>query len=247
MALSMEIGFWGYFTSKSTFFILQVNAFLAIASLTNASESFTSGVTAENVSTLVQSIPKDLNTSSPEEAAKTAINGLGCIAAFARLDESIYEPLARTLLDNNAISTALQFVNSPMPTLRAAACEAMCALSSNNLVDFKTVSVTQGATTSLMSSVTRHANEVAHMHANVLSLLGIGMLLQMDEQAQECIASSSLDIGLLLGFMRQHDDGDVQVLATDIFGVLVRKHKDKVAESMRYAQKSMDANLQYTR
>lgn len=195
---------------------------------------------------LIQRIPKDLNMSSSQDAAKAVTNGLACVAAFARLEEISYNPLARALLEQDALSVALKFVNSPVPTLRAAACEAVCALASNRLVDFKAPAVTQGATTSLMSSVTSYATAAGQMHANVLSLLGIGMLLQMDDAAQECIASSSPDIGVLLGYMRQHEDGDLQILASDIFSVLAQKHKDKVAQSMRFAQKNMDANLKYT-
>ena len=226
--------------------MVQVNAYLAISALANVCEMFTTGVTPENITALIQRIPKELNMNSSQDAAKVVTNGLACVAAFARLEEDSYSPLASAFLEQDALSVALKFVNSPVPTLRAAACEAVCALASNRLVDFKTPAVTQGATTSLMSSVTSYATAAGQMHANVLSLLGIGMLLQMDDAAQECIASSSPDVGVLLGYMRQHEDGDLQILASDIFSVLVQKHKDKVAQTMRFAQKNMDANLKYT-
>lgn len=211
------------------------------------SESFTAGVTAENISTLVQRIPRDLYTDSPQDAAKTVTNGLACVAAFARLENDSYKPVATALLENDTLSVAWEYINAPVPTLRAAACEAMCALCSNSLIDFKTPAVQKGATTALMSSVTKYIGVAGHMHANLLCLLGIGMLIVMDDAARECIASSSPDISTLLLCMRKHDDGDVQIIASDIFAVLVKNQKDKVAQTMRYAQKNMDANLKYTK
>jgi hypothetical protein len=226
---------------------VQVNAFLAISALTNMCEVFTAGATAENISTLVERIPQNLNTDAPQDAAKAVTNGLACVAAFARLEQDFYKQIARALLDNDAVSVALQYVNAPVPTLRAAACDAICALSSNALADFRTPAVAQGMTTSMMSSVTTYLAAAGHMHANLLCLLGVGMLIVVDEAAQECIASSSLDVGTLLGCMRRHDDSDIQILASDIFAVLVKNQKDKVAQTMRYAQKNMDANLKYTK
>lgn len=221
---------------------------LAISALTNLCENFISGLTSEHVCILLHILPKGIDDLTTPDVTKIAVNGMGCIAAFARSQDTpdSSKTVAQALGEHHALEIALPFVHSSQSTIRAAACEAMCAFVSNSSVDFKASAVDKGVATSLMEALTAYATTNDHTHANVLSLLCIGMILQMDEAAQQSISSSPENIATLLAYMRQHDDGDVQVLATEIFGVLTKTRKDNIAQSMRHAQKAMDARLKYT-
>jgi len=221
---------------------LQVNALLAVSALANLSLAFVTATSTDNIRQLIDTIP---GTSKPEET-KMITNALGCIAAYARVEDNSLKHLAESLKKNHALETAHGFAAHESSTLRTSAVETLCALVSNTIADFKIHAIEAGLTPSLMDAVAKYATAVDHIQANVLSLLCIGMLINSDPQGQKCIAASGTSIACLLGYMRQQNDADLQALSSDIFAIISKSNKDEVTQSLRTAQELLAKSMKYT-
>lgn len=207
---------------------------MAIRGLTISSPIFPQATSHEQVRYL-----RTLTTDQPDN--RITASAMAALCGYARLEEEVYRPVIQGLYDEDILEHALSLESSSEDaSIQVASMDCVAALVVNSLINFKPRALEANTTQKLADSLAKYAGRKGYEEVQVYRLLTLGVLIGGDEKGQEYMASSTSSIKCLMGYMRIHDDADVQILASDIFKVLSSKPhlKEQLSQSMRKVHES---------